>query len=101
MLGGSLLKPNNRGIAWKKKQQYDKAIKDYDEALRLDPTDSSPFCGRACCFALQGKTDLAIENLGKALALGYKDFEYIEKDSELDSIRDDPRYKKLLAKYKK
>ena len=92
---------HNRGIAWKKQKQYDRAIKDYDEALRLDPKYGSPLCGKACCFALQGKTDLAIENLGKALELGYRDFEYIEKDSELDSIRDDPRYKKLLAKYKK
>ena len=28
---------NNRGIAWRDKKEYDKAIADYNEAIRLDP----------------------------------------------------------------
>ena len=35
------------------------------------------------------------------IELGYTDFKHLESDTDLDSIRDDPRYKKLLAKYKK
>ena len=27
----------NRGLAWSNKQEYDKAIADYTEAIRLDP----------------------------------------------------------------
>ncbi len=29
---------NARGVAWKAKEQYDKAIADYDEAIRLEPS---------------------------------------------------------------
>ena len=59
------------------------------------------FYGKACCYSLQGKSDQAIDNLSKSLELGYADFKHLEADTDFDSIRDDPRYKKLLAKYKK
>ena len=31
---------NNRGVAWHAKKEYDKAIADYTEAIRLDPKDA-------------------------------------------------------------
>ena len=92
---------NNRGASYAEKKQYDKAIKDYDEAIRLDPKYANAFYNKACCYSLQGKPDLAIENLAKSLELGYANFKHLEADTDFDSIRDDPRYKKLLAKYKK
>ena len=92
---------HNRGATWFNKKDYDKAIKDFDEAIRLDPKYASAFYGKACCYSLQGKSDQAIENLAKSLELGWEDFKHLEADTDLDSIRDDPRYKKLLAKYKK
>ena len=33
---------NNRGIAWYDKKEYDKAIADYNEAIRLDPKSPTP-----------------------------------------------------------
>ena len=92
---------SNRGLAWHEKKDYSKAIKDYDEALRLDPKNADAFYNKACCYSLQGKPDLAIENLAKSLELGFDNFKHLEANTDLDSIRDDPRYKKLLAKYKK
>ena len=92
---------SNRGVAWSNKKDYDKAIKDYDEAIRLDPKNESALYNKACCYSLQGKPDLAFENLAKSLELGFNDLKHLEADTDFDSIRDDPRYKKLLAKYKK
>ncbi len=91
----------SRGAAYGNKKDYDRAIADYNEAIRLDPKYPLAFYNKACCYALTGKKDLAIENLGKALELGYRDFKYMEKDSDLDSIRDDPGFKELLKKYGK
>jgi tetratricopeptide (TPR) repeat protein len=97
----SVLAFTSRGAVWSDKKQYDKAIEDLDEAIRLDPKYPLPVYDKACVRALQGRTDDAIENLTKALELGYRDFEHMARDRDLDSIRGHPRYKQLLAKYGK
>jgi tetratricopeptide (TPR) repeat protein len=90
-----------RGDAWSQKKEYDKAIKDLDEAIRLDAKSGYAFYVKACCFALQSKSDVAIENLQRAIELDFRDFEQMKQDTDLDSIRNDPRYKKLIEKYDK
>ena len=36
----------NRGIAWNDKEEYDKAIADFNEAIRLDPEDAQAYIDR-------------------------------------------------------
>lgn len=91
----------NRASAWAAKKDYDKAVKDCDEAIRLEPKNADAYYDKACCLALQGRTEPAIESLGQALELGFHDFDHMARDSDLDSIRGDPRYKELLKKYAK
>jgi predicted RNase H-like HicB family nuclease len=43
----------------------------------------------------------AFENLRRSLELGWRNFQHMEQDTDLDSIRADPRYKELLQKYAK
>ena len=43
--------------------------------------------------------DFAFKALRKAIRLGYHDFEFMSKDPDLEFIKKDPRYKKLLSKY--
>jgi tetratricopeptide (TPR) repeat protein len=54
----------------------------------------------AGCFeALAGDADAALEHLRRAKELdaGGKSAQYFREDSDLDSLRDDPRFKELLA----
>jgi tetratricopeptide (TPR) repeat protein len=37
----------NRGLAYERKGSYDRAVADYNEAIRLNPTDAASFRGRA------------------------------------------------------
>jgi len=67
--------------------------------IRLRPTDSLAHYNLACSYALLKQPDLAIATLRKALELGYEDFRYIQKDHDLDSIRKDPRFRKLLREF--
>jgi hypothetical protein len=37
-------------------------------------------------------------SLQKAVALGFTDFKAMESDADLNSLRNDPRYRKLVGK---
>jgi len=51
--------------------------------------------------ALLKQRDNAITTLRKAVELGYRDFEFMRDDHDLDSIRKDPRFGKLLREFSK
>jgi tetratricopeptide (TPR) repeat protein len=51
----------------------------------------------ACCHALLGQKDQALAWLDKALKLGYRDLARARTDSDLKSLRDDPKYQDLVA----
>ena len=52
----------------------------------------------ACAYAVLGEKKNALDWLEKAVALGWKDLVHLEKDSDLDSLRSEERYKKLTEK---
>jgi tetratricopeptide (TPR) repeat protein len=88
------------GVRWRIKKDYDKAIRDFDQVIRLDPKDAA-FYNKACNYALLDRSGDAIENLRRCFELGFREIDHMAKDSDLDSIRDDPRYKQLVQKYAK
>ncbi|MEE8350834.1 MAG: tetratricopeptide repeat protein [Rhodospirillales bacterium] len=59
----------NRAFAYKRKGQWDKAIADYDEAIRLVPDLFFAFNNRGNAYYFKGQLDKAIENYDKALHL--------------------------------
>jgi tetratricopeptide (TPR) repeat protein len=78
----------------------------YQEGLRVDqrliqlrPKDALAHYNLACSLALLKNPDQAIKMLRKAVELGYRDFRYMKQDSDLESIRRDPRFKQLLREY--
>lgn len=60
---------NNRGNAYSDKGQFDRAIQDYDQAIRLDPNNGLAFCNRGSAHHRQGRFDLAIQDYGQAIGL--------------------------------
>jgi hypothetical protein len=42
---------------------------------------------------------LALHFFEKALQKGYRNKAHIEKDSDLDSLRDDSKFRELMARY--
>ena len=74
------------------------------EALPLDrrlvelfPHDYVVRYNLACSLAMVGKANEAVEALRQALALGYNDFAHMASDSELDSLRDLPEFRGIMA----
>jgi serine/threonine protein kinase/Tfp pilus assembly protein PilF len=50
-----------------------------------------------CFYSLAGKADEAFDALQRSFEAGHLDHEWMRHDSDLDPIRDDPRFEELLA----
>lgn len=66
---------------------------------QLRPFDALAHYNLACSHSLLNQIDAALAALKRAIELGYDDFRYMERDSDLDNLRADPRYRKLLLAY--
>jgi hypothetical protein len=72
--------------------------KDWAKCAELYAKQTTPdaLYNGACCAALDGKKDDAFARLDKVVAAGFRDLAHIEKDTDLDSLHDDPRWAKVL-----
>jgi tetratricopeptide (TPR) repeat protein len=86
------------GIALENLGRYEEAIASYDQALAIKTDLVKVLYNKAYCYALLGKTDLALENLQRAIALNPKSVrERAKTDPDFDGIREDERFRALLA----
>ena len=59
----------NRGIAYDNKGQYDRAIQDYDQAIKLNPSNAIAFSARGVAYGNKGQYDRAIQDHDQAIKL--------------------------------
>jgi adenylate cyclase len=69
-----------------------------ERALRVRPDEFGTLYCVACAYAVLGDKDRALDLLRQALQLGKGNVGWIENDPDFDSLRDDPRFKELLAR---
>lgn len=60
---------NNRGNAYHSKRDYDSAIADYSEAIRINPKYALPYNNRGNAYRSKGDNDRAITDLDQAIRL--------------------------------
>ena len=68
------------------------------DALAISRADHDMAYWVGSTYALLGDKDLALKWIGKAIRLGNENKPYFENDTNLDSLRDDPRFIELLNK---
>lgn len=66
---------------------------------KLLPDDYVVRYNLACSLAVGGYRREAIASLRKALEQGYDDFDYLENDGDLDSLRSDTSFRALLREF--
>lgn len=71
-----------------------------NQVLEIDPESPSTLYNSACVFALSGQIERAIDLLEKQHEKNVLPKDWLENDSDLDALRDHPRFKKLMAKLK-
>lgn len=65
-------------------------------AVAMEPDDSAVLYNVACVYAQLGLKDSAIDCLEQAIKAGFGHWEWIEHDSDLDPLRDHPRFKTVM-----
>jgi tetratricopeptide (TPR) repeat protein len=60
---------NNRGNAYAEKGDYDRAVQDFDQSIKLNPTNAKPFNNSGVAYLKKGEYELAIKNLDEAIRL--------------------------------
>ena len=79
-----LLGERDRGLEWTKR------------ARAIDPEDPGVLYNVACSYAQLGERDDAMACLQQAIQNGFGHREWLENDSDLDSLRSDPRFQALM-----
>jgi adenylate cyclase len=80
--------------------QAERALDWSERALALYPNDMSSLGNGACLQAKLGHTDRAIELLERVSVQGWGQRDWLERDPDYDSLRDDPRFQRLLTTFK-
>lgn len=81
-------------------KDYAQSVAHFKVCIEQEPQNVGAHYNLACAYSLKGDSDAAIEHLALAVKYGYNDVEHLEKDSDLENIRSDPRYGELLRSLK-
>jgi beta-lactamase regulating signal transducer with metallopeptidase domain/Flp pilus assembly protein TadD len=67
----------------------------FQRAIDLDYRTPTSTYNMACAYARDGQRDAAINALEKARALGFQLEDYLDDDSDLEALYDEPRFQEL------
>ncbi len=91
---------SNLGVAYIQVGKNNLALTALQNARRLDPADPYVRYNLAALYSLLDKTDLALESLDTALNYGFKDFDALRWDRDLDNVRAEPEFRRILEKHR-
>jgi tetratricopeptide (TPR) repeat protein len=75
----------------------DDAFRNLQEAVATNRADAQAHYNLACLLARRGDRESALRALEAAIQKGYARRTVLENDPDLTSLRDDPRFRKILA----
>ena len=83
---------------WSNLGETEKALSWAERSLQIDPEDPQLLYNVACVYSIEGMREEAIKCLERAIDKGYGHREWVEHDSDLNSLRADPRFKALVER---
>lgn len=87
------------GNVYMDKKEYDKAISAYGVAEQLDYEPFSKILyNKSCIYSLQDKQEMAGQYLEYALQAGYINIDHIQKDKDLEKLRESSYFKPAVDK---
>jgi len=65
---------DNRGVAYRLRGEYDRALQDYEQALQLNPSNANAYNNRGIIYRIKGEYGRAIADYDEAIWLRKGDF---------------------------
>jgi tetratricopeptide (TPR) repeat protein len=87
---------NNLAVAYMVKKEYNEAVSLFEKVIKLIPESPGAYYNLACIYARQNRVEEAIEWLSHAVEKGYKNWDLIKNDPDLENIRSSAYYKELV-----
>ena len=79
--------------------QHEKGLSADLRLTKLRPEDPIVHYNLACSYSLLHRPKEALEALERSINLGYRDLHFLEKDKDLQNLRQEPAYQALVKKY--
>ncbi len=80
--------------------QVERAFEWCQRSLEFHPDDMTTVINAVCLHAKAGRKEEALALLERAVAKGWGKRDWIERDSDYDILREDPRFQRLLSTLK-
>lgn len=68
--------------------------------VKLQPQNATAHYNLACSLALSKRKSDALRELREAVQLGYRDFDWMQQDPDLDALKNHPEFHALLTALK-
>jgi TolB-like protein/Tfp pilus assembly protein PilF len=75
---------------------HEEGLELVDRAVTIAPNETGLLYNVACIYATLGRSGEALDHLERAVAAGYNHKEWLENDSDFDSVRNHPRFRAVL-----
>ena len=88
---------NGIGVTRVARREFPEALAAYKKAVEVDPNFGDSYYNMACAYTQLDKKEMALKYLKLSLANGFgSEVDAIEADPDLEPLRSDPRYQKLI-----
>ncbi|HVS53844.1 MAG TPA: hypothetical protein VHD62_15925 [Opitutaceae bacterium] len=68
--------------------------------VKLQPRNATAHYNLACSLALSKRKSAALDALRQAVELGYRDFDWMQQDPDLEALKKHPQFQALLEELK-
>ena len=87
------------GNAYTTSGRYEEGLAIDRRLIRLRPDNPIVHYNLACSLSLLGEIDESLEELEASFKLGYREYNYVISDSDLQNLRKDGRFAELIERY--
>jgi len=81
------------------KARQREALRCFMTAIKLDPNMAWAYYSVACLYAMSGNKEQALNYLSQSLEKGLSNKKHIESDPDMDSLREEKEFRRLMIKY--
>jgi tetratricopeptide (TPR) repeat protein len=89
------------GDDYTRRGQFAAGLRVDEQLAQLRPENPIVHYNLACSYSLTGNFNQAAAALDRAIALGYRDFKWLNRDPDLAEFRGHPLFKQLRAKIRR